>query len=208
MRKTVNILVIDDDQLFSTSLSDFLGSRGYQVSTAASGMEGVRIFRELQPSIVLLDQKLPDIPGLEVCQQVLEINPHTKIVFITAYATIQYAVDAIQAGAFNYLSKPFELDELLIVIDLAVKNLKLEGKLRISNYEKQQERRKDQLVGSSEVMHRIREQIRIAAASEATVLITGETGVGKNAVARAMREMGRQFVLGQTIEKAMNRAKV
>ena len=155
MRKTVNILVIDDDQLFSTSLSDFLGSRGYHVSTAASGMQGVRIFKERQPSIVLLDQKLPDIPGLEVCKQVLEVNPHTKIVFITAYATIQYAVDAMQAGAFNYLSKPFELDELLIVIDLAVKNLKLEGKLRISNYEKQQERRKDQLVGSSEVMRRI-----------------------------------------------------
>ncbi len=188
MRKTVNILVIDDDQLFSTSLSDFLGSRGYHVSTAASGMEGVRIFKERQPSIVLLDQKLPDIPGLEVCKQVLEINPHTKIVFITAYATIQYAVDAMQAGAFNYLSKPFELDELLIVIDLAVKNLKLEGKLRISNYEKQQERRKDQLVGSSEVMRRIREQIRIAAASEASVLVTGETGVGKNAVARAIHE--------------------
>jgi DNA-binding NtrC family response regulator len=189
MRKTVNILVIDDDQLFSTSLSDFLGSRGYHVSTAASGRQGVRIFKELQPSIVLLDQKLPDIPGLEVCKQVLEVNPHTKIVFITAYATIQYAVDAMQAGAFNYLSKPFELDELLIVIDLAVKNLKLEGRLRVSNYEKQQERRKDQLVGSSEVMRRIREQIHIAAESEATVLITGETGVGKNAVARAVHEL-------------------
>ena len=189
MRKTVNILVVDDDQLFSTSLSDFLGNRGYDVITAASGREGVRIFKELQSSLVLLDQKLPDIPGLEVCQQILEINPHTKIVFITAYATIQYAVDAMQAGAFNYLSKPFELDELLIVIDLAVKNLKLEGRLRASNYEKQQERRKDQLVGSSEVMRRIREQISIAAESESTVLITGETGVGKNAVARAIHEL-------------------
>ncbi len=188
MRKSVNILVVDDDKLFSTSLFDFLTARGYGVHTAASGRQGLKIFKEHQPSLVLLDQKLPDIPGLEVCQKVLEINPQTKIIFITAYATIQYAVDAMQAGAFNYLSKPFELDELLIVIDLALKNLKLEGQLKVSNYQREQERQKKKLVGSSEAMFRIREQIKVAAQSEATILITGQTGVGKNLVSRAIHE--------------------
>jgi DNA-binding NtrC family response regulator len=175
MSKILDILIIDDDHFLTTSLSDFLTNRGFRVQTASDGKQGIEKFDEMQAHIVLLDQKLPDTGGIEVCRKILEINPNTKIIFITAYATIRYAVEAMQAGAFHYLSKPFELDELLITVRMAMKNLSLEGKLKVQDYERQKQRELKKLIGSSEVMTRIREQMKLAAGTEANVLITGET---------------------------------
>jgi DNA-binding NtrC family response regulator len=189
MKKISDILIIDDDKLLTDSLSDFLLAKGFHVQAAHNGKEGIELFEHQQSTIVLLDQELPDMRGIEVCRRILDINPNTKILFITAYATIEYAVDAMQAGAFNYLSKPFELDELLITIDMAVKNVHMEGKLRVQDYERKKEREEKILVGSSEVMNRIREQISLASGSDANVLITGETGVGKNVVAEAIHDL-------------------
>ena len=189
MKKVSNILIIDDDDFVAASLSDFLISKGFGVQTAANGKDGIETFERKQPPLVLLDQKLPDMEGAHVCKKILEINPNTKIIFITAYATVQYAVEAMQAGAFHYLSKPFELDELSIAIDMALKNAHMEVKLRVQDYEREKERQEKKLIGSSEVMKRIREQIELAASSEATVLITGETGVGKNVVARGIHDL-------------------
>jgi DNA-binding NtrC family response regulator len=189
MKKVSQVLIIDDDEFVAASLSDFLISKGFGVQTAGNGKAGVQTFERYQPSLVLLDQKLPDMEGVEVCKKILEIDPKAKIIFITAYATVQYAVEAMQAGAFHYLSKPFELDELSITIEMALKNVQLEGKLRVQDYERAKEREDKRLIGSSEVMNRIREQIELAAGSEATVLITGETGVGKNVVAAGIHEL-------------------
>jgi DNA-binding NtrC family response regulator len=189
MKKVTNLLIIDDDDFVTASLSDFLINKGFGVQTSSNGKDGLARFERDQPSLVLLDQKLPDMEGVEVCHKILEINPNTKIIFITAYATVQYAVEAMQAGAFHYLSKPFELDELSITIDMALKNVHLEGKLRVQDYERQKEKQEKKLIGSSEVMKRIREQIELASGSEATVLITGETGVGKNVVATAIHDL-------------------
>jgi DNA-binding NtrC family response regulator len=189
MKKAINLLIIDDDDFVTASLSDFLINKGFGVRTASNGKDGIASFEREQPSLVLLDQKLPDMEGVNVCQKILEINPNTKIVFITAYATVQYAVEAMQAGAFHYLSKPFELDELSITIDMALKNVHMEGKLRVQDYEREKDRREKKLIGSSEVINRIKEQTELAAGSEATVLLTGETGVGKNVVAIAIHDL-------------------
>jgi DNA-binding NtrC family response regulator len=189
MKKVTNLLIIDDDDFVTASLSDFLINKGFGVQTSSNGKDGIASFEREQPSLVLLDQKLPDMEGVKVCHKILEINPNAKIIFITAYATVQYAVEAMQAGAFHYLSKPFELDELSITIDMALKNVHLEGKLRVQDYERQKEKQEKKLIGSSEVMKRIREQIELASGSEATVLITGETGVGKNVVATAIHDL-------------------
>jgi DNA-binding NtrC family response regulator len=189
MRKNPDILIIDDDQLFTDSLADFLIAKGFHVRAAHTGREGIDVFKCQQMNLVLLDQELPDVGGIEVCRRIIEINPNTKVIFITAYATIEYAVDAMQAGAFNYLSKPFELDELLITIDMAVKNAHMEGKLRVQNYEREKEKLEKKLVGSSDVLKKIREQMALAASSDSNVLITGETGVGKNVVAEAIHHL-------------------
>ena len=189
MSKALNILIIDDDHFITASLCDFLGNKGFRVHIARNGKEGINSFEREQPPLVLLDQNLPDMSGIEVCQRILESNPNTKIIFITAYATVRYSVEAMQAGAFNYLSKPFELEELLIVMNMAVKSLQLEGKLKVQEYERERERQEKVLIGFSEAMKRIREQIKLAAGSEANVLITGETGVGKNVVARYIHDL-------------------
>ncbi len=189
MKKVINLLIIDDDDFVSASLSDYLINKGFGVRTASNGKDGIASFEREQPSLVLLDQKLPDMEGVGVCKKILEINPNAKIIFITAYATVQYAVEAMQAGASHYLSKPFELDELSITIDMALKNVQMEGKLRVQDYEREKDRLEKKLIGSSEVLNRIKEQIELAAGSEATVLITGETGVGKNVVAIAIHDL-------------------
>lgn len=189
MQRIFHILIIDDDRFLAESLSDYLARKGFRPHLAHSGKNGIEAFDRLQPSIVLLDQKLPDMGGIEVCRKILELNPDVKIIFITAYATIQYAVEAMQAGAFHYISKPFELDELLITIRMALRNLQMEEKLKVREYEREKERESQRLIGSSEVMDRIREQIKLAAGSDANVLITGETGVGKNVVARAIHDL-------------------
>jgi DNA-binding NtrC family response regulator len=186
MKRRTAILVVDDDPFIITSLSEFLHARQFKVCSASSGKEGIEKFDAHQPPLVLLDQKLPDRNGLDICKKLLEINPRTKIIFITAHATVRYAVDAMQAGAFNYLSKPFSLDELLITINMALNSLQIEDKLRVQEYNRQQERQKIRLIGSSLVMDNLHEQIQLAAESDAIVLITGETGVGKSEIARAI----------------------
>jgi len=188
-KKTVQVLIIDDDELFVASLSDFLSGKDFKVSSARTGKEGMTIFERQQPALVLLDQKLPDMEGIEVCRKILEMDPRTKVILVTAYATVRCAVDAIKAGAFNYLSKPFELDELLIIMDMAVKNVQMEGKIRVQDYERSRESEEKQLIGSSDGMRRVGEQIRLAATTDSNVLITGETGVGKNVVAKAIHDL-------------------
>jgi DNA-binding NtrC family response regulator len=114
--KAVEVLIIDDDDLFVSSLCDFLSHKGYGVRAVRTGKDGLKSVEECEPSMVLLDQRLPDMEGVEVCKTILDNYPGIKVIFVTAYATVRCAVDAMQAGAFNYLSKPFELEELLILM--------------------------------------------------------------------------------------------
>jgi DNA-binding NtrC family response regulator len=188
-KKAIHVLIIDDDELFVASLSDYLSAKSYKVSSARTGKDGITVLESEQPALVLLDQRLPDMEGIEVCRKILEMDPRSKVIFVTAYATVRCAVDAIKAGAFNYLSKPFELDELLHIMDLAVKNVQMEGKIRVQDYERTRESEEKQLIGSSVEIQRVREQVRLAATTDSNVLITGETGVGKNVVARAIHDL-------------------
>jgi len=188
-KKAIHVLIIDDDELFVASLSDYLSAKSYKVSSARTGKDGITVLESEQPALVLLDQRLPDMEGIEVCRKILEMDPRSKVILVTAYATVRCAVDAIKAGAFNYLSKPFELDELLHIMDLAVKNVQMEGKIRVQDYERTRESEEKQLIGSSVEIQRVREQVRLAATTDSNVLITGETGVGKNVVARAIHDL-------------------
>lgn len=188
MASQLRILIIDDDVYITDSLAEYLEIKGFEVDVAGKGEKGLEYFETRHPAIVLLDQELPDRNGLEICRDLLELDPSVKVIFITAHASVRYAVDAMQRGAFNYLAKPFSLEELLISINMAVNSLKLEGKLKAKEYESKKQLAEVQLVGDSSPMQRLRGQIDLAAASDAAVLITGETGVGKNVIAKEIHQ--------------------
>lgn len=182
MRRT--LLIIDDDPLFCDSIREHLKG-SLDVLIANNGEEGIKICSNFRIDIVLLDQKLPDTEGHTLCPSILQYNEQTKIIFITAFPSFEGALKAIRAGAYDYLSKPFELEELSLTIDNALRTLALERVALVENYRSIKESEDSILIGG-EKLSEVQRLIDIAANTDAPVLITGETGTGKNIVARAI----------------------
>ncbi len=185
------LVVIDDDRLFCDSVRHALKDSGTQVFQAHTGTEGLRICVEKSADVVLLDQKLPDGDGIEFCAPILECNDSAKIIFITAYPSFENAVQAIKVGAHDYLSKPFELGELSLAIDQALRTLDLERLEQVQHYERKQQSSRTVLIGSSPAIQEVEHFVGLAADATSPVLITGETGTGKTMVARAIHYKGR-----------------
>lgn len=180
------LLVVDDDQTLCWSLFDYLTPLGLEVFIAHKGSDALDICSKGQMDVVLLDQKLPDGRGSDFCKPILRHNDGTKIIFITAYPSFDNALEAIKAGACDYLSKPFELEELRLVIDRAVRTIDLERVEQIEGYRQSKESEQTVLIGNSDAFAEIVRMIALSAASDAAVLITGETGTGKNVVAKSI----------------------
>jgi DNA-binding NtrC family response regulator len=180
------ILVIDDDASLRRVVEYNLQDAGYQVLSAASGEEGLALFVEEAPALVISDMKMPGMDGMQVLKAIKERSPETLVIMVTAFGTVDVAVDAMKAGAYDYITKPFNRDELRLTV---AKALQFRG-LTVEN-----RRLKDELadktdyrtiVGSSKCMERVFEIVRKVADSEASVLITGESGTGKELVARSI----------------------
>ena len=180
------LLIIDDEKVFSETVKDYLSSETMEVLTAQTGAQGLEICSLRNVDVVLLDQKLPDMEGHRLAGPILERNDQTKIVFITAFPSFESAVKALRAGAHDYLSKPFGLDELKLTIENALRTLDLERVQQIQNYAAEKDREEAVLVGSSRAIAEVKRLVKSAAAVDAPVLITGETGTGKNLVAKAI----------------------
>ena len=180
------LLIIDDEKVFSETVKDYLSSETMEVLTAQTGAQGLEICSLRNVDVVLLDQKLPDMEGHWLAGPILERNDQTKIVFITAFPSFESAVKALRAGAHDYLSKPFGLDELKLTIENALRTLDLERVQQIQNYAAEKDREEAVLVGSSRAIAEVKRLVKSAAAVDAPVLITGETGTGKNLVAKAI----------------------
>ncbi|MFN3396305.1 MAG: sigma-54-dependent transcriptional regulator [Thermodesulfovibrionales bacterium] len=178
------LLVIDDDQLFSDSVREYFRN-SLEVMVANNGEDGIKTCSQYRVDVVLLDQKLPDAEGHTLCESILRYNEQTKIIFITAYPSFDGALKAIRSGAYDYLSKPFELEELKLTIDKALKTLALERVAQVEDYRSSKESEETVLIGG-EKLSEVRNLINVAAQTDAPVLITGETGTGKNIVAKAI----------------------
>jgi two-component system, NtrC family, response regulator AtoC len=185
MTKRIRILVVDDEPAVRDALGDWLREDGYEVGTAASGYEAVDMVKERDWNIMLLDLKMPGMDGLEAMQQVKKISPEIEIIMVTAYATVDTAVEAMRVGAYDYLVKPVDPEELELQIKKIVshQNLVLENILLKQKIEEEFE---EEIVGKSEAMQRVYEFITMVAPTDSTVLITGESGTGKELVARAI----------------------
>lgn len=184
------LLVIDDDQLQCDMICYHFGDDRMEILTANTGAKGISICSKKMVDVVLLDQKLPDGKGIDLCKPILEYNDQTKIIFITAYPSLKNAISAIKAGAYDYLLKPFELKELDLAVDRALTTLGLEKLELIQTYKNDKEKEETVLVGGKRGgLSEVRRMAEMAASAEAPVLITGETGVGKNVVARTIHYM-------------------
>ncbi len=187
MNKTKRkILIIDDNDIFCESVRDVLSDESTEVLIANTGKSGLKICTEAKIDIVILDQKLPDTEGVALCPSILQQNDQTKIIFVTAYPSFSNAVEAIKVGAHDYLSKPFEMAELELTVRQAFRTQELEKTEQIQNYHDKKESEEINLISDQGVFDEIHKMIDLAAASDAPVLITGETGTGKNVVARAI----------------------
>ena len=184
--KKIKIIVVDDEPSIRESLRGWLQQDGYQVETAAGGPEALAKNAENRFDIMLIDVKMPEMDGLTLLKKIKEIDSDIAIVMMTAHGAIRDAVEAIKLGAYDYLLKPFELEELSFTIEklvqmqtLAMENLILKDRVASMT-------RFENLVGQSPSMLKLFEAIVDVAKSDATVLVTGETGTGKELVARAI----------------------
>jgi len=197
-RKIHTVLIVDDDRSFCQSLSLHLNSKKMKTLTAPTGSEGLTICSRNRIDIVLLDQKLPDGEGVDFCTPILSYNSRTKIILTTAYPNLEDAVKAIKVGSVDYLSKPFEMEVLDLVIDKSLKVAKSEQPELIETDRKRPAEEDDAiLIGQRGGLAEVQRMADLAAANYAHVLITGETGTGKNLVAKAIHN--KSLVKDQTM---------
>ncbi len=190
MARDRHLLLIDDDKCFCELVMEHLGIPKLKVSSAHTRAEGLRICTGSEVDVVLLDQKLPDGEGREICPAIIEHNDSTKIIFSTAYPSFDNAMHAIKSGAYDYISKPVDLDELRLTIERALRTLDLELVENIQNFNNSKENTETRVIGEKGGLAETARLIDLAAASKAPVLLTGETGVGKNIVAKAIHFRG------------------
>jgi DNA-binding NtrC family response regulator len=184
------ILIVDDEPNMVRSLRIILEEEGrYRVLVAHSGEQAMRLL-DGDTDLVVTDLTLPDLDGMEILRRARERAPDAQVVIMTAYSTVRSAVEAIKAGAFEYLIKPFDNESFLMVVDNALKMNALVRENRSLQERLERLNKLEELVGQSEPMQRIFFLVKRAAETEATVLITGESGTGKELIARAIHCQG------------------
>jgi len=181
------ILVVDDEQLIRWSLEQNLKKQGYDVLTAGSGEDALRLVRDELPDLVLLDVQLPGINGLEVLEKVKEMDEDILVIMVTALGVLETAVKAMQMGAYDYINKPFNLDELAIVIRKALETGELKKEVAQIRSENSRKYGSKSLIGNSKHMKNVIAMVdKIAKSDASTVLVQGESGTGKELVAKAV----------------------
>ena len=184
--KDYSILVIDDEEAQRSVLKGYLEKKGYKIFSASSGNDGIKAVQNNLIDIVLSDFKMPDITGLEVLERVKKINPEISFVILTAYGTVENAVKAMQLGAFDYISKPVDLDELDLLLERIIENKNLKSEIQLLKNQLQEKFKIDSFISHSPRMEEVLSLASRAADSKATVLITGESGTGKEVLAKSI----------------------
>jgi two-component system, NtrC family, response regulator AtoC len=180
------ILIVDDEERIRRILSMVLLEQRYAVSEVASGGQALEQLEVVQPDLVLMDLNLPGIDGIETLRRLRERNPQTSVVMMTAFATIPSAVEAMRLGAFDYLAKPFDNGELLLVVERALEMQRLNSEVERLRGELEASYGFSEIIGISPAIKEVFRIMAKVAPVNATVLITGESGTGKELVARAI----------------------
>lgn len=186
MNKEYSILIIDDEASQREILKGYLEKKGYKTYSASSGSDGVSVTKSEHVDIILSDYKMPDKTGIEVLEEIKQINPEISFVLMTAYGTIENAVKAMRLGAYDYLSKPVDLDELELLLEKIIENKNLKSEVTFLKQQLQEKFKIDSFISSSPKMQEVLSVAARAAESKATVLITGESGTGKEVLAKSI----------------------
>lgn len=182
-----SIYVIDDDNIIRTNLKDFLEQEGHDIRTFSTGEDALSRLNHDTPDIMLIDLRLPGIDGLELLEKVKKSSQMVEVVIITGHADISSAVKAIKLGARDYIKKPFDMDEISIIVQKAVSARKMDEHLAYLHKEEQTRLGFGEIIGTSEAIKKVFEFVRhVSESPKTTVLIRGETGTGKELVARAI----------------------
>ncbi len=182
------ILVVDDEQNARTALRTLLSEEGYEIAEAADGEEALAKIAELDPAVVLTDMRMPKMDGITLIKKAREAGSEAAFVMMTAFASVQAAVDAMKAGAENYLTKPLDLQAVLIFLEKALEKRRLQRETVSLRDRVREQYRLDGLVGDAPELRAVYEVVRQAAPTKATVLILGESGTGKEIIAHALHE--------------------
>lgn len=192
MTETANILVIDDEDVLQDILTMLISREGWRPLSATTGEAGLRVLEREDVDLVLLDLMLPSMSGMEVLRQIRQRDPDQVVVIITAFSSIEGAIEAMREGAFHYIPKPFKNDEVLITIKKGLERRRLTSENRSLRAELHKRYGFDNIIGKSKPMQRVFELVRLAAPSKSNILILGDSGTGKELVAKAIHHHSRR----------------
>jgi len=186
------VLIVDDERTLGRAIKAFLEASGYEAELVQSAEQALEILERLRPDVVFTDVKLPGLSGIELLKRVREFDPAIAVVVMTAFGTIEGAVEAVKLGAFDYVKKPLDLEELKLLADRAQENSQLKQELSYYRRRAAQEDSFGNVIGDSPAMRAVMARAREIAALDETppVLLTGETGTGKGLVARTIHATG------------------
>jgi two-component system NtrC family response regulator len=186
MNDSIRILVVDDEASQRELVSGYLKKQGFEVFTAGGGESALELFRQAPMELILTDQRMPGLSGLDLLKAAREINPETQVIVMTAYGSVETAVAAMRDGAADYVAKPLNLEELRQKIQRIVEQHRLYAENRALREELKSRHRIEGIIGESGQMVEVISLVQRVAASEATVLIRGESGTGKELIAKAI----------------------
>ena len=183
------ILIVDDEAITRENLAHSLGKKGYHVITAADGVEAIERLTDTEIGFVLTDLRMHPVDGLEVLARAKRLQPEAEVVVVTGYASVDTAVEAMRRGAYHYIAKPIQIEELCLTVAKALEKRRLKKEIRDLRRRVADQSGLARIVGQSQAILSLKEMIRQVAALDCTVLISGETGTGKELVARAVHEL-------------------
>jgi DNA-binding NtrC family response regulator len=188
----LTILVVDDEELLAKSCKQILSSEGYHVITETRGKLALELIRRQQPDVILTDLMLPDMDGMALLRESRQIAPDSLIIMITGFATVDSSVEAIQAGAYDYIPKPFTATQLRILIGRAAQQVRLARDNAQLRDQLKQRHSFENIIGTGDAMQKVFSVITRVAPTEANVFVSGESGTGKELIARAIHASSRR----------------
>ncbi len=190
-----SILIVDDDEVMQETLSDVLKKRGYEIFSVSSGTGALSVAKKNVIDLILLDMRLPDVDGLEILKKIKEFDSDILIIMMTAYSDVQTAVSAMKSGAYHYINKPFELEELQLLIEKGLETKSLINEVRRLHRQHEVAYQNNHIHGISPQIQYVKELIEMISKTHKTsVLIQGESGTGKELAANAIHFNGKRAV--------------